>query len=536
MSESLGNRDRTSNRVPSQHEIASLRALALEKQERLANVAASTRLLQIAASEVRHRYQEQSKILEELQSELKMSDEATGSLEKATLLLEKDLAAISGLLHPIRRTPDDVLRLIFEDVVQSEVQVAEDKRQWVAVWLSHVCRRWRSIAVSTPRIWSHMSFAIKPSGFFNSGALSTFLARAKSVPISVKLKFSVSNYVSAASLQRVYELFDPNILQPSRISMLEIKIDPASSYSFLDRFPQFPVEEIDTLTLSVPAYGQESMGMACLVSRFKRVRKLLIKDSTFGSLSVPLKHSTAPNLEELVAIRVKRLPLLELLTQLPNLRYFMAKSCTITEPTTDAFNDSVLPSLEILNIHGTSFPWANVQCPRLTKFIISMANVLETETEEMSEFLERSKTIRDLTFEKGNHIQLSQLVRRAPQITRLEIEDDRGGTIIRDTFVDELILPHLHELTFSGVSRRLPIAGLNEAIRIRRMRKNYLQGANTGPVFNLLEEILVEISPQDVSLLDKENKEYLEKFLDYGAYCEDPLLWIYYCIEDEDVK
>ncbi|KIM21882.1 hypothetical protein M408DRAFT_29196 [Serendipita vermifera MAFF 305830] len=464
-----------------------------------------------------------------------MSEEATGSLDKAASLLEKDLDTLKGLLHPIRRAPDDVLRLIFEHSVQNEIDRAKGKQQWVAVWLSHVCSRWRSVAVSTPRIWSHMSFTIRSSGSFSNEPLKTFLHRAASVPISLILKFQFTNH-DVASLLHAYELFVPSFLQSSRFSLLEIKIDTGSSYSYLDRFPPFPFAEIDSLTLSATTYQQEGVGMAHLISKFKHVRELFIRSTSFGPLNVPIEDSIASSLEDLEVTCVREFPLLEFLTQLPNLRYFVASDCTVIEPTTDAFNNSVLPSLEILDFHGTSFPWANVQCPRLTGLVLDMKEVQESEANDLWQFLERTQTISGVTFVGGSSAQLSQLVRKTPQIKILQIANVVDGTVIRDAIVDESILPNLDRLTFLQLlhQEHLPISAVNTAIRLRRMRRKLL-GEENKPVFGYLKTIAVGIEVQDMSLFNERSKEYLERFFYLSENVKVPSILFYHVIGDEEI-
>ncbi|KIM21885.1 hypothetical protein M408DRAFT_36123, partial [Serendipita vermifera MAFF 305830] len=117
------------------------------------NLTTSARVFEKATAEIRHRYQEQALILEELRYELKSSEEATGSLNKVTSLLQEELDTIKGLLNPIRRVPDDILIQIFENTVQTQIRADKYRQQRIAIWLSHVCRRWRSIVLSMPRFW-----------------------------------------------------------------------------------------------------------------------------------------------------------------------------------------------------------------------------------------------------------------------------------------------------------------------------------------------------------------------------------------------
>ncbi|KAK0224306.1 hypothetical protein IW262DRAFT_884313 [Armillaria fumosa] len=75
-----------------------------------------------------------------------------------------NLSIAKNILHPIRRLPTDVLSHIFLACVQSPVEclfslLHKDSTNLLeGPWpISHVCRRWRDIAINTPRLWSCIS-------------------------------------------------------------------------------------------------------------------------------------------------------------------------------------------------------------------------------------------------------------------------------------------------------------------------------------------------------------------------------------------
>ncbi|SJL13260.1 uncharacterized protein ARMOST_16699 [Armillaria ostoyae] len=75
-----------------------------------------------------------------------------------------NLAIAKNILHPIRRLPTDVLGEIFLACVQSPAEclfslLRNDSVNFLeGPWpISHVCRRWRGIAINTPRLWSSIS-------------------------------------------------------------------------------------------------------------------------------------------------------------------------------------------------------------------------------------------------------------------------------------------------------------------------------------------------------------------------------------------
>ncbi|PVF98737.1 hypothetical protein CPB86DRAFT_663589, partial [Serendipita vermifera] len=77
--------------------------------------------------------------------------------------LDCDLQHLKGALHPVRRCPFEVLQMIFEWTVlltATDADISEDLSsvEWfdAATRLSHVCRKWRSIALDTPKLWSKL--------------------------------------------------------------------------------------------------------------------------------------------------------------------------------------------------------------------------------------------------------------------------------------------------------------------------------------------------------------------------------------------
>jgi hypothetical protein len=117
--------------------------MATHKQRVVDQLIQEARVARAAYEEVKHRYEAQYLALQATQSELHVAKELAESLEKTAASLEPEVGQLRGLLHPLRRCPDDVLRMILE-----EAQLYFDD----AVTLSHVCQRWRAIAISSPRL------------------------------------------------------------------------------------------------------------------------------------------------------------------------------------------------------------------------------------------------------------------------------------------------------------------------------------------------------------------------------------------------
>ncbi|KAK0491777.1 hypothetical protein EDD18DRAFT_1290852 [Armillaria luteobubalina] len=70
--------------------------------------------------------------------------------------VNRTMESYRTILHPIRRVPEDILREIFLSFnVETEKQGKDSlDRSFAPLIISQVCREWRSIALSTSRLWS----------------------------------------------------------------------------------------------------------------------------------------------------------------------------------------------------------------------------------------------------------------------------------------------------------------------------------------------------------------------------------------------
>lgn len=67
------------------------------------------------------------------------------------------------LLCPIQRLPYELLADIFIRCMPPKVRWPSTRAKLHTVAPSHTCRRWRNVALSTPALWSRMSFDLRDS-------------------------------------------------------------------------------------------------------------------------------------------------------------------------------------------------------------------------------------------------------------------------------------------------------------------------------------------------------------------------------------
>ncbi|KAJ7741327.1 hypothetical protein B0H16DRAFT_1033005 [Mycena metata] len=178
-----------SNYVPSDSEILEIRALLVEPERELALLDAQ---------------------IEELETTL-------SELKEKRASLSAPIDAHRALTSPIRRVPHDVLLEIFFSCLPSTHNALIDASEAPLI-LGLICRHWRNVAYTTPRIWSSIHI---PSLNYRDLPPKTVLAlekvveawleRSGSCPLSVSFTESFTEHIDPS---------DPALNQPSPMSQL----------------------------------------------------------------------------------------------------------------------------------------------------------------------------------------------------------------------------------------------------------------------------------------------------------------------------
>ncbi|KZP12502.1 hypothetical protein FIBSPDRAFT_961339 [Athelia psychrophila] len=107
-----------------------------------------------------------------------------GRLEDA---LEDALEGHRSIIAPIRGVTDDVLLEIFMVCFEDLVNVYHLKPFPISITLASVCRRWRALALSTPRLWSAASITVQnaPGVGRKSNLLHLFTSRSRERPLKL---------------------------------------------------------------------------------------------------------------------------------------------------------------------------------------------------------------------------------------------------------------------------------------------------------------------------------------------------------------
>ena len=128
-------------------------------------------VLQIQLQKLSRREVHVQKALDDIQ---KLKDEVLS--ERATV--EEKISELEAQKEPINWLPPELLEQVFLAVTDFDLPNSKYRPQVV---VSHVCMKWRIIAVGSPRLWSHINL----QGFANPDALFTFLKRSGRAPLEI---------------------------------------------------------------------------------------------------------------------------------------------------------------------------------------------------------------------------------------------------------------------------------------------------------------------------------------------------------------
>jgi hypothetical protein len=165
--------------------------------------------------------------------------------------VEGIVGELEALMSPVRRMPTDIMANIFEHCVWNQGMPKADVRL-APLLLGQVCRSWRYLIFSLPRLWSmlHLDF---PSGAKDWDAvmrskimsMHDWLSRAKATPISLFLNHPKVSLIPWHALMDL----DKEILTLScRLKDLTLHFSPRS-LSCLLTFTQSPLPHLQHLEL-----------------------------------------------------------------------------------------------------------------------------------------------------------------------------------------------------------------------------------------------------------------------------------------------
>ncbi|KZV83985.1 hypothetical protein EXIGLDRAFT_301090 [Exidia glandulosa HHB12029] len=118
---------------------------------------------------------------------------------------EQRLTVSRGLLHPLRRLPDEILAMIFVSV--TSVDCPELGAPAPSFAISATCRRWRTVALHTQLMWTCVSYTLEDVRIRDTAAqqrvaacLRMHLSRSKKFPLDVTIDYYVNSSTRCGEL------------------------------------------------------------------------------------------------------------------------------------------------------------------------------------------------------------------------------------------------------------------------------------------------------------------------------------------------
>ncbi|KAG8830897.1 hypothetical protein FRC17_004112 [Serendipita sp. 399] len=318
----LGSLRASGNRIPSDIErvrLESILDIHSTASKSLDEAIASTGK---TLTDARRRLQQLKAEVEGVQAEIRSSRQMMDILKSQKSALSDAVQEIRGLLHPIRKLPQEILVMIFAIVAD-----AEQDGSWHTLKLSQVCRTWRQAAIRHPLLWTSITIALHKPIFQKSNnvlqrAMNMLKVRTGGCAVDLAL-CSSGKEENDAILEKVKTIFS----QLRDIRSLELVFwdtDPSVFQTILSRYA-YHLESLRKLDLNSNCMSPKD-GFALDLDE-------LLTSRTSGRVS-PIENLTIyqvgcvnfgfrfdlPALTFLSVCGVPRLPLLYILIRCPNLQ------------------------------------------------------------------------------------------------------------------------------------------------------------------------------------------------------------------------
>ncbi|KAF8170152.1 hypothetical protein BJ912DRAFT_997772 [Pholiota molesta] len=337
----------------------------------------------------------------------------------------RNIAEHERLLTPFRCLPDDILIEVFMACLPTTHEAIMDCNEPPLI-LGYVCRRWRSIAYHTPRLWATLHIAIPTSPSFwgpvndekvshfkqsfeqkirqHQTRISTWLSRSKTCPLSISSHDNPSSSSWSGSPAKSY--YDLVLNFSDRIWKLNLNVPNhqlASDLLATIPFASFP--HLRILSLEFPR--RRGLRHRRVFQKWKNSGLLNVPNLTYLSISMCPFHFEEMNVNwsHLTHISVSGanlwplgiLDARKIFTHCPRLR-FCAIEILCTENTSIAYTPFSLPYLHTLSVVDGStglddlFQYADIPSLRnLTYHSISFPE-LDTRRSPLLVILSRTNT------------------------------------------------------------------------------------------------------------------------------------------------
>ncbi|KAF9457115.1 hypothetical protein BDZ94DRAFT_1292552 [Collybia nuda] len=223
-------------------------------------------------------------------------------------LLQTKARELEAERFPINWLPTELLIDVFVDLIVAESDGLDDEelcagaktRHPIPIILSHVCQRWRNVALTTPQLWSCLSYR---GASWNEKARQSFLERSRSALLDVVYRGSMDVSVFGEN-QRVSALFDDLSNEHGRLRSIALECHGPDAIlkvtnllkNSLNSFPQ-----LRSLNLSIIQHSPS----------FATTRPLLRRNALRGVADGPDEEGN-PTWSNLKHLKLREIPLFSL--------------------------------------------------------------------------------------------------------------------------------------------------------------------------------------------------------------------------------
>ncbi|KAJ7724944.1 hypothetical protein DFH07DRAFT_971060 [Mycena maculata] len=191
--------------------------------------------------------------------------------------VEEFVSAHLALVSPIRRLPTDVIQEIFVACLPSDRNSAIDEQD-APLLLCHICRSWRSLALSTPRLWASLHIALPSKDEMPSmnETVNGWLSRSGILPLSISVATRLRhNEYDVSTLFHTLVGFSP------RWNHIRFNLPTCNSFSPLASLSPADVPILQTLVLKGFNCLQIPIGplTSTLLSHWGDLRRLSFQSS-----------------------------------------------------------------------------------------------------------------------------------------------------------------------------------------------------------------------------------------------------------------
>ncbi|KAK6974498.1 hypothetical protein R3P38DRAFT_3132643 [Favolaschia claudopus] len=392
------------------------------------------------------------KHIRRLEAEIRQLDILREETIRELAATRKRTAEHKAVLSPIRRFPVEILQQIFSQVPYSSGErsvhhrgtsptrnLAVEEPPWQ---LGHICRRWRTIAIGSPPLWSKITLHISESHTLNTGSplekVETQLYRSINAPLEFTLASNTMGLISDAQIPKSLDLV---IQHCERWHTLRLDIRSSSPSVLLHHLQCIKGRVPNLRRFGYVSSARPPPNDILSIAPNLRSVTLAVYDNP-SSINLPW-----PQITHFHGGRSSLFSAIQILTCASNLVECGLGIWPGVVHNTD-YPDFVAPNLRRLSLDRDITPLKYLTAPSLTELWIPFP------TSSVAIFLERSScALEKLVVDDGNDIlSLTSILQTSPTLTRFNSPVSRSAHRV-------LLMPGIEDFIVFG---EIPSAEMQE--------------------------------------------------------------------------